>query len=198
MLKRISNRHGLLWKPFLRTSRSGSAAVRSTRSALLPSSCPHGTPSSPWNRRFAAAAAAAGDESQRRRPRRRKQKYERFGEAKLAVGLVPTTTSLETPFEYSGDSLEDYKNKTELSPWTPVPDSVARKIFDRAIPEDDDYGDRSKEGEVRLCARAWLFRVSRPVGWSSFCHGSAEMLEIESMRNQPFSNTVLPSVDFLT
>jgi len=64
---------------------------------------------------------------------------------------MPTTTSLETPFEYnSGDSLEEYKTKTELSPWTPVPDSVARKIFDRAIPEDDDCSDRSKAGEVHV------------------------------------------------
>ena len=86
-------------------------------------------------RRYAAAA-----DSPTRRPRRRKQKYEKFSDAKLASGLMPTTTSLESPFEYnSGDSIEDYKKKAELSPWTPVPDSVARKIFDRAIPEDDEH-----------------------------------------------------------
>ena len=64
--------------------------------------------------------------------------------------MIPTTTSLETPFQYSGDSIEDYKKKAELSPWVPVPDSVARKIFDRAIPEEDECGDKSKEGEVSL------------------------------------------------
>lgn len=107
-----------------------------------------------WHRRF--AAASSGDPpDQKRRPRRRKQKYEKFNDAKLAAGAMPvaaaaTTSSLETPFEYSGDTIEDYKKKTELSPWTPVPDSVARKIFDRAIPEEDESSDRSKEGEVHV------------------------------------------------
>mmetsp|Transcript_18341 Transcript_18341/g.42281 ORF Transcript_18341/g.42281 Transcript_18341/m.42281 type:complete len:381 (-) Transcript_18341:61-1203(-) len=137
MLKRISDRHGRLWKPLLRTTNP------SPPCALL-------VPSSASRRRFAASAASSGTDGARQRPRRRKQKYERFGEAKLAAGQVPTTTALESPFEYSGDSLEDYKTKTELSPWTPVPDSVARKIFDRAIPEDDECGDRSKEGEVHV------------------------------------------------
>jgi len=48
-----------------------------------------------------------------------------------------TTTGLEDPFRYSGDSIEEYKEKANLSPWVPVPDSVARKIFDRALPEPD-------------------------------------------------------------
>ena len=71
--------------------------------------------------------------------------------------MIPTTTSLETPFEYNaGDSIDDYTKKAELSPWTPVPDSVARKIFDRALPVQDDFDfsesssddDRSKADEV--------------------------------------------------
>ena len=91
----------------------------------------------------------SSSDTPKRRPRRKKQKYEQFSEAKLATGVLPTTTSLESPFEYnSGDSIEDYKKKAELSPWTPVPDSVARKIFDRAIPPENDYSDRSKEDEV--------------------------------------------------
>jgi hypothetical protein len=81
---------------------------------------------------------------------------------------MPTTTTLETPFEYnsSGDSIDDYAKKAELSPWTPVPDSVARKIFDRAIPEEDEASDRSKEGEVSgvecvyvLSVECWEFGV---------------------------------------
>jgi hypothetical protein len=65
------------------------------------------------------------------------------------MGQMPTTTSsLDNPFQYSGDSIDEYKKKAELSPWVPVPDSVARKIFDRAIPEEDDSSDKSKEGEV--------------------------------------------------
>lgn len=45
---------------------------------------------------------------------------------------------MEDPFEYSGDSVDEYTEKATLSPWTPVPDSVARKIFDRADVQEDD------------------------------------------------------------
>ena len=107
----------------------------------------------------------SSSDAPKRRPRRKKQKYEQFSEAKLATGVLPTTTSLESPFEYnSGDSIEDYKKKAELSPWTPVPDSVARKIFDRAIPPENDYSDRSKEDEVSLVLQhqrvSKVFRIS--------------------------------------
>jgi hypothetical protein len=113
-----------------------------------------------WRRRFSAFSAVdsdAGSAPPKRRPRRKKQKYEQFSDAKLATGQMPTTTSsLENPFQYSGDSIDEYKKKTELSPWVPLPDSAARKIFDRAIPEDYDSSDKSKEGEVSVC----LLRVS--------------------------------------
>ena len=99
------------------------------------------------HRRFSSEAST---DAPKRRPRRKKKKCEQFSEAKLATGVVPTTTSLESPFEYSGESIEDYKKKAELSPWVPVPDSVARKIFDRAIPPESDYSDRSKEDDVSL------------------------------------------------
>ena len=97
----------------------------------------------------------------KRQPRRKKQKYEKFGEAKLATGQMPTTSSsLENPFQYSGDSIDEYKKKAELSPWVPVPDSVARKIFDRAIPEEDDFSDKSKEGEVSdVCVLSVVYLV---------------------------------------
>ena len=150
MLKRISNRQ--LRKVLLQTYQPGSTTLRLPHSALLLSSSPGNTSalSSTWHRQFTTATAAA--DVSKRRPRRKKQKYEKFNEAKLATGMIPTTTSLETPFEYnSGDSLDEYKTKAELSPWTPVPDSVARKIFDRAIPEEDDCSDRSKTGEVCVC-----------------------------------------------
>lgn len=65
---------------------------------------------------------------------------------------MPTAaaSAIETPFQYSGDSIEDYKKKAELSPWVPVPDSVARKIFDRAIPEEDESSDKSKADEIHV------------------------------------------------
>ena len=65
---------------------------------------------------------------------------------------MPTTTSLEDPFQYSGDSIEEYREKANLSPWVPVPDSVARKIFDRALPEQEDGNQMDKADEV--CAFA--------------------------------------------
>jgi len=84
------------------------------------------------------------------RPRRRKVIYEKYNDAKLATSMMATTTSLEDPFQYSGDSIDDYKKLAELSPWVPVPDSVARKIFDRAIPEHDDGTKINKEDEVHV------------------------------------------------
>jgi hypothetical protein len=45
---------------------------------------------------------------------------------------------MSDPFVYSGDSVEEYTGKATLSPWTPVPDSVARRIFDIAQVEEDD------------------------------------------------------------
>ena len=84
------------------------------------------------------------------RPRRRKVIYEKYNDAKLATSMMATTTSLEDPFQYSGDSIDDYKKLAELSPWVPVPDSVARKIFDRAIPEHDDGTKINKEDEVSI------------------------------------------------
>jgi sulfite reductase alpha subunit-like flavoprotein len=71
--------------------------------------------------------------------RRRRIKYEKFNEAQMqqSQGTLPST-AIDNPFEYSGDSLEEYRAKANLSPWTPVPDSVARKIFDSANPGPDD------------------------------------------------------------
>ena len=50
----------------------------------------------------------------------------------------PKAGGMDSPFEYTGENLDEYKEKASLSPWTPVPDSVARKIFDRADPQDED------------------------------------------------------------
>ena len=98
---------------------------------------------------LAHRAFATDSNPPRRRPRRKKAKYEQFSDAKLATGGgVPTTSALEDPFQFSGDSIEEYREKTELSPWVPVPDSVARKIFDRALPEEEEGSDTSKADEV--------------------------------------------------
>jgi len=89
-------------------------------------------------------------DSPKQRPRRKKIKYEKFSDAKLGTGVMPTTTSLEDPFQYSGDSIEEYREKANLSPWVPVPDSVARKIFDRALPEQEDSNEMDKADEIHV------------------------------------------------
>ena len=68
--------------------------------------------------------------------RRKKTKYEKYNEAQLQN--APTASTIEDPFQYSGETLDEYVTKANLSPWTPVPDSVARKIFDNAMPSDED------------------------------------------------------------
>ena len=60
----------------------------------------------------------------------------KYNEAQLQN--APNASTIESPFQYSGESLDEYVTKANLSPWTPVPDSVARKIFDNAMPSSDD------------------------------------------------------------
>mmetsp|Transcript_21761 Transcript_21761/g.51359 ORF Transcript_21761/g.51359 Transcript_21761/m.51359 type:complete len:433 (-) Transcript_21761:169-1467(-) len=89
----------------------------------------------------------------------------------------------------SDPSLDDYTNKTSLSPWVPVPDSVARKIFDTATTtspavvaaaaaaENEDDEDNNKKnvvvhvelgcGDGRVCFTGVLdygFHVQESVG----------------------------------
>jgi hypothetical protein len=71
--------------------------------------------------------------------RRRRVKYQQYQEAQQQQHQAPSSSStIDDPFEYSGENLEEYRAKANLSPWTPVPDSVARKIFDSAAPTPDD------------------------------------------------------------
>lgn len=73
--------------------------------------------------------------------RRRRPKYAQYNEAQLQESAAPSS-SLQEAFQYSGDNLDEYVEKANLSPWTPVPDSVARKIFDSAQPGPDDVRSR--------------------------------------------------------
>jgi hypothetical protein len=88
-----------------------------------------------------------------RRPLRRKRpKIEKAINARIGHNLPSDNVSggtagsgLSTPFVYSGDSVEEYVGKATLSPWTPVPDSVARRIFDNANVQEDDVRAKKKE-----------------------------------------------------
>ena len=59
-------------------------------------------------------------------------------------------SGMEDPFVYSGESVDEYSEKASLSPWTPVPDSVARRIFDRAEPKDTDIHVELGSGDGRV------------------------------------------------
>ena len=70
--------------------------------------------------------------------RRKRKKYEKYTSIKLGAELPGQSSGLENPFQYSGENVDEYTEMATLSPWTPVPDSVARKIFDRADVQPDD------------------------------------------------------------
>ena len=78
--------------------------------------------------------------------RRKRKKYEKYNSPQL--GTVPG--GMEDPFAYSGENINEYEEKASLSPWTPVPDSVARRIFDRVEPTDSDIHVELGSGDGRV------------------------------------------------
>jgi flavodoxin len=87
---------------------------------------------------FLASSQRSFTTSIQQQRRRRRVKYEKYNEAQLPPQTGLGSSTLDDPLEYSGDSVEEYRAMANLSPWTPVPDSVARKIFDSASPGLDD------------------------------------------------------------
>jgi hypothetical protein len=82
--------------------------------------------------------------------RRKRVKYEKYNTPQLGNRPLPASGGLEDPFRYSGDSLQEYSEKATLSPWTPVPDPVARKIFDIADPSSEDRHVELGSGDGRV------------------------------------------------
>jgi hypothetical protein len=70
--------------------------------------------------------------------RRKRKKVEKYSNIQTSTDFAGSSSGMDGPFEYSGDSVDEYTKKATLSPWTPVPDSVARKIFDSADVQEDD------------------------------------------------------------
>lgn len=70
----------------------------------------------------------------RRRPRTNfgRAKFEGNGPPKH----MPEITGLQQP--YDGLGSEDYHKKASLSPWVPIPDPIARKLFDMSAPTPED------------------------------------------------------------
>jgi hypothetical protein len=96
--------------------------------------------------------------------RRKRTKYEKYITPQPGSRLLPSSGGLEDPFRYSGDSLEDYSEKATLSPWTPVPDSVARKIFDITDPTPDDHHVELGSGDGRVNFFAIEAGVKQSIG----------------------------------
>jgi len=73
----------------------------------------------------------------RKRPNTGKAKPEGTGPPKR----LPEKTGLDAPYSYGGEDgtgTEEYLKKTSLSPWVPIPDPVARKLFDMSAPTPED------------------------------------------------------------
>ena len=91
--------------------------------------------------------------------RRRRPAIGKYKNPDLATP-IPTVSGMDKPFEYTGDSIDEYSDKANLSPWTPVPDSVARKIFDRADPQEDDV-------RIQNCESSTIFYKSETHSFST-------------------------------
>lgn len=86
------------------------------------------------------------------------------GVHKAEGNMPPTFGRLEEPYEHGEDDMEDYLSKTSLSPWAPIPDAVARKVFDvaKAVPEDIHVDLGSGDGRVNF--HAIDYGVKRSIG----------------------------------
>eukprot|EP00934_Nitzschia_sp_Nitz4_P005468 Nitzschia sp. Nitz4//scaffold185_size43419//12101//12925//NITZ4_007297-RA/size43419-processed-gene-0.71-mRNA-1//1//CDS//3329539697//5458//frame0 len=85
----------------------------------------------------------------------------------MGTDVPIVSTGLEEPLEYTpdGTTIDDYsEQKATLSPWTPVPESVARKIFDRANPTSEDVHVELGSGDGRVNFYAIEAGVQRSVG----------------------------------
>lgn len=72
---------------------------------------------------------------------------------------------LEEPYNYDGEKpTEEYLKKTSLSPWVPMPDAVARKMFDIAQPTSDDVHIDLGSGDGRVNFHAIGYGVKESIG----------------------------------
>jgi len=88
-------------------------------------------------RSFATIAANTDRVRRRKRPNFGKLKFEGTGPPKILF----EQKGLDEPFSYGGEdgtSADEYLNKTSLSPWVPIPDPIARKLFDMSAPTPED------------------------------------------------------------
>lgn len=105
-------------------------------------------------RSFSSSASTAPTQ-RRRRPR--------FETLKTS-GTSLRFGRLETPYEHDEESMEDYLKKASLSPWVPLSDAAARKIFDLAQSTTDDVHIDLGSGDGRVCFHAIDFGVAKSTG----------------------------------
>lgn len=87
------------------------------------------------------------------------------------VGKIPDPTpvasfgKLDQAYAHGEDNMDEYLNKTSLSPWVPLPDFAARKIFDLtdAQPHDVHVDLGSGDGRINFFAID-VGRVKRSLG----------------------------------
>lgn len=72
--------------------------------------------------------------------------------------------NLSEPYKFREDDLESYLQKTSLSPWVPLPDAVARKVFDLAMVTPEDKHVDLGSGDGRVCFHALQFGVASSIG----------------------------------
>ena len=78
--------------------------------------------------------------------------------------ITPKFGKLQEPFKHDEDNVEDYLKKASLSPWVPLPDSAARKVFDVAEATADDVHVDLGSGDGRVCFHAIDVGVKKSTG----------------------------------
>jgi hypothetical protein len=78
--------------------------------------------------------------------------------------MPPSFGRLEEPYEHGETDMEEYLNKTSLSPWAPIPDAVARKVFDVAQAKPEDIHVDLGSGDGRVNFHAIDYGVKRSIG----------------------------------
>jgi SAM-dependent methyltransferase len=76
----------------------------------------------------------------------------------------PTFGKLERPYEHGETDIDAYLDKASLSPWVPIPDVIARKIFDLANAGPEDHHVDLGSGDGRVCFHALQHGVASTVG----------------------------------
>ena len=89
-----------------------------------------------------------------------------FGKLKDAVIAKPTVDfgALQLPYEHGEATIEDYLKKASLSPWVPMPDSAARKMFDLSAATSSDFHVDLGSGDGRVNFHAIDYGISKSLG----------------------------------